>query len=302
MAITIYNIKKWCKMLTGRSIMHVEQDIGKIFSTCEIKGYYNDLTKKVTEDKENLGLEKLPVNIIETGESVLFPTQIFQYGLGAFDLFLIHNKKIYLNKFKMCLEWAYLNQEESGAWNNFYFIYPEAPYSAMSQGEGASLLLRGFKLYNEKKYLIRAKKAIDFMLEDISNGGTSMDIEGQSFFLEYTNQPIVLNGLIFALFGLYDFSLVTEDIKYKRIFQERVASLKLLLPKFDNGYWSKYNCEKMIASSFYHKLHIAQLYVLYEITNEEIFKDYAMKWEKYLNRKCNKIKAFLVKAFQKIIE
>ena len=41
MAINIYNIKKWHKMLTGKSVLHVNQDLGKYFEAKELKGYYN---------------------------------------------------------------------------------------------------------------------------------------------------------------------------------------------------------------------------------------------------------------------
>ena len=38
----------------------------------------------------------------------------------------------------------------------------------------------------------------------------------------------------------------------------------------------------MIASLFYHKLHIVQLEILYYLTNEKIFKDTSVKWSKYM--------------------
>ncbi len=301
MAINIYNIKKWYKMLTGQSIMHVEQSIGRKFSVKDVEGYYNDLTKKVTEDKSILYSDELPKNVIENGKEVLFPTQIFQYGLGAYDLYLLYQEDIYLKKFKKCLEWAYDNQNKDGSWNNFYFIYPDAPYSAMSQGEGVSLLIRGFKLYKEEKYLKKAKQAIDFMLKPISEGGT-LESRNKKIFLEYTNQPAVLNGWIFALFGLYDFTLISKEEKYKIFFKEAINTLRISLPRFDNGYWSMYNLENMLASPFYHKLHIAQLNALYEITEEKAFKEYAIRWEGYLNKRYNRNKAFFVKALQKILE
>lgn len=38
-------------MLLGKSVEHVHQGEGKVYSKDEIKGYYNDLTKKVTTGK-----------------------------------------------------------------------------------------------------------------------------------------------------------------------------------------------------------------------------------------------------------
>lgn len=51
MGISMYNIKRWIKMLMGNSIYHVTQDIGKIVDK---GGYYNDLTQKYCLEKKIL--------------------------------------------------------------------------------------------------------------------------------------------------------------------------------------------------------------------------------------------------------
>lgn len=301
MAINLYNIKKWYKMLTGNSLMHVNQSIGENFSKDCIKGYYNNLTEKVTKDKTILYTDVLPLNEIEDGRKVFFPIQIFQYGLGAFDLYIQTNDEFYLNKFKLSVEWTIKNQKNDGSWDNFSFVYPDAPYSAMAQGEGASLLYRAYITFNEKKYYDSAEKAIDFMLKPINEGGTAK-IESHNLFLyEYTNQPLVLNGWIFAAFGLFDAYLLNH-VKYKETWKNTIHSLIKYLPKFDNGYWSFYDMDKKLTSPFYHNLHIAQLQALYEITGEIEFKKYALKWTTYSNKKMNSCRAFIKKAIQKIKE
>lgn len=93
MALSVYNIKKWFLMLTGRSILHVNQDLGRYFSAAEVKGYYNNLTEKVTRLQPLLDTEDLPTSPDESGGHVLFPVAIFQYGLGAYDLYLASEKK-----------------------------------------------------------------------------------------------------------------------------------------------------------------------------------------------------------------
>ena len=60
MSLSIYNIKKWTNMMLGKSIMHVNQDIGKSFTSGTISGYYNNLTDKVTMLPELLDTESLP--------------------------------------------------------------------------------------------------------------------------------------------------------------------------------------------------------------------------------------------------
>ena len=302
MAVNLYNIKKWYLMLSGKSILHVNQDLGKCFSATEIKGYYNNLTEKVTKEKELLETDKLPRLKTENGKTVLFPVGIFQYGLGAYDLFILDRNKIYLEKFRQCVEWTVTNQEESGAWKNFDYVFPDDPYGAMCQGEGASLLIRAYKQYGDKKYLDAAIKAIDFMLKPVEEGGTSDYIDGGLILLEFTNSAAVLNGWIFALFGLYDLVLVTDTEKYKKALKNTVNTIINKLPDFDCGYWSMYDLNGKITSPFYHNLHIAQMQAMYMITNEKVFDEYAKKWELYRNKFFNSKFAFVKKAMQKIME
>ena len=74
------------------------------------------------------------------------------------------------------------------------------------------------------------------------------------------------------------------------------------LPKYDCGYWSMYHDLGMIASPFYHKLHIAQLRVMYKLTGDERFAKYADKFEKYQNNWVYRKIAFCRKAFQKVLK
>ena len=87
MAITKYRIKKWWRMITGKSLLHVNQDVGKYFSITAIKGYYNDFTDKVLKDKDHIrDIVYLPIFETEKGENVYFSITILQYGLGCYDL------------------------------------------------------------------------------------------------------------------------------------------------------------------------------------------------------------------------
>jgi heparosan-N-sulfate-glucuronate 5-epimerase len=301
MGLSIYNIKKWTRMLTGRSIEHVNQGVGKIYSLSEVKGYYNDFTEKVTKG-DNYYEVKIPVLKAESGLDVQFPIAIFQYGLGAYDLYLLKQEDLFFEKFKITVDWAMDNQKVDGSWNNFYFNHPEAPYSSMAQGEGVSLLVRAYKEFNDIKYLLAAKKAIDFLIIPIENGGTTKYINDEVFLQEFTNKPTVLNGWIFTLFGLYDYLKIDNDSEVRNIYDRSIQTLKRHLVNFDNGYWSKYDLDKMITSPFYHKLHISQLKVMYEITGEVTFNDYSKRWETFNNKSINRLKSFIVKAIQKLAE
>lgn len=290
-------------MLTGKSIWHVNQDIGKHFAKDEVAGYYNNMKEKVTKMLDILDNDRLPQLNIEGGEYVYFPVAIFQYGLGAWDLYLETQEVIYLKKFIQCADWAMQNQDEHGRWNNFFYIFPETPYGAMAQGEGASLLVRAYKHTRDVKYLDAAKLAIDYMLLPMHEGGVTEYKEEDVILREYINQPTVLNGWIFAWWGLYDYILVTNDGRtYQELLSQSLNTIIRYLPQFKCGYWSIYSLDGKIASPFYHNLHIAQMQAMYILTEENIFKEYADRWARQQKNPVYKTLAFVKKAYQKIRE
>lgn len=298
----LYKVKKWTKMLTGKSVLHVNQELGKLFRPDELAGYYNDLTEKVTKDAETLEKQCLPPSYTDDGKPIVFATTILQYGLGSYDLVLQTNDEKYIAQFKRCVDWAVENQDENGGWDISAFAGKNSIYGAMAQGEGASLLLRANQYYNDEKYFLAAKKAIDLMLTPLEEGGTSKYEKDEIFLMEFMDLPCVLNGWIFAFFGLYDLTLICEEDKYKQTLQLTLDTLKIHLSDFDLGYWSKYDMGKMITSPFYHKLHIAQLKALIKIDNAPVFFEIMTKFERYQNSWWNRKRAFIKKAWQKVFE
>lgn len=300
MAVNIYKIKKWINMLSGKSVHHVNQDEGKIYSKTQIKGYYNNLTEKVS--RFGLSGNEIPKSFIDTGEEIYFSIEIFQYGLGAYDLYLLNHDKKMFSKTLACADWALEHQKENGGWETFSKETPQHPYSSMAQGEGISLLLRVYEETQEFKYMEATEKAMKFMLKSVEEGGTTRYIGNEIYFMEYTHAPLVLNGWIFSIWGLWDYWKETNDVKSKKILFQTIHTLENELPKFDIGFWSKYEEGKRICSPFYHRLHIAQLRVMYELTEIEAFREYANKWEKYSNSFIKSKCAFIIKSWQKIVE
>jgi len=299
MGISVYKLKKWYKMLVGKSISHVNQGVGTCYSKTEVAGYYNDLTEKVTKDDPSI---LVPRYFVDTGEQVFFSIGIFQYGLAAYDLLLKINESVYTEKVLACARWAVDNQQPDGGWVTFPFDNPEHPYSSMAQGEGVSLLIRAHILTGEEAFLNSAHRAIDFMLKPICEGGTALYIDDDVYLYEYTHEPLILNGWIFSLWGLYDYCKLTGNSDVQQVLCKTLESLKRKLPAYDMRYWSKYEDGKRICSPFYHELHIAQLNVMYDLFGDPIYKEYADKWNDYQNSFWKPKRAFIKKAVQKIIE
>ena len=300
MSINIYKIKKWTEMLTGRSIHHVNQGVGLAFVKDKVLGYYNDLTEKVTKG----GDYDVPKSFVDTGDEIYFSIEIFQYGLGAYDMYLLSKKKdaSMLRKAVACADWAVVNQQEDGAWVTFAYETPEYPYSAMAQGESISLLLRVYQETNDNKYYEAAKKAKSFMLLSFEEGGPTK-YDGEDVYLyECPKDPLILNGWIFSVWGLMDYCKIVDDDSAKEVLEKTLNTLEKRLPDFNLSYWSMYEDGKRICSPFYHKLHVAQLNVMYELTGKEVYKKYANLWNKYYNNWLYRKRAFLKKAWQKIFE
>lgn len=303
MAISVYKIKKWYDMLSGNSVHHVNQDEGKFYSRKSVKGYYNNLTEKVS--RFGLSDDSVPKSFVDTGEEIYFSIEIFQYGLGAYDLYLASDKKdaAMLAKVIACANWAVDNQLEDGSWVTFAYETPEYPFSAMAQGEGVSLLIRVYIETKDERYVGCAKKAMKFMLTSFESGGPTLFNKDGVFLYECPKDPLILNGWIFSFWGLWDYCLFfTEDVDAKLIKEKTLATMIKWLHKFDLSYWSMYEDGKRICSPFYHKLHIVQLNVMYDLTGEDVFKKYADKWQKYQNNWLYPKLAFVKKASQKIFE
>lgn len=296
-------IKRWSNMLSGKSAFHVKQGKGKIYSKTEIKGYYNDLTNKVS-DKTVLDDKGIPINITIANMEVYFPITIFQYALGLYDLYLLEKNKEYLEKFLIIADWAIQEQEENGMWDCMGKLNDQAhnTQSAMCQSEGVSVLLRAYIQTNLTKYYEHATKAINFMTTDIRSGGTCLYENEDVIFQEYVSQYnlSVLNGWIFSIFGLFDYTLINKEKKYKNILYSSVNSMAKILKKYDRKFWSNYDLKGTIASPAYHDLHIRQLQLLYEIFEKKEFKEYYEKWEKYQKSKFSEIVAMMIKLKQKI--
>jgi hypothetical protein len=56
----------------------------------------------------------------------------------------------------------------------------------------------------------------------------------------------------------------------------------------------------MIASPFYHRLHVTQLRIMHKITGDDVFARYAEKWEKYARSPSKRTRALCYKSAFKL--
>lgn len=300
MAISLYIIKKYVKVIAGKNDMTVNQDEGKCYSKTAVEGYYNNLTEKIT--KFGFPGNQIPVVEPAPGVKMEFSIAVFQYGIAAYDLYLQTNDQNYLGKLKACADWAIDHQEANGAWATFTYKRPDQLYSAMAQGEALSLLVRAHKVFGDDRYLAAARKAKSMMMKPVEDGGTTVYKDGKIYLYEYLNDSQVLNGWIFSAWGLFDYAKYLNDKRSMAEWDNTVNAMAEKLPVYDRGFWSMYNDGKGLANPFYHKLHIAQLNTMYDLTGIETFRQYRDIFIGYQSKRWNRIRAFLFKVWQKVTE
>ena len=245
------------------------------------------------------------------------PIAIAQYGLGNYnhisrDLDPQSRRK----KFLVASDWLVANLEPNAhgvsVWNHkFDWEYRDtlkAPwYSGLAQGQGISLLVRAHQETGNTKYLEVAQRAFKSFLHTTQEGGVVFcDDQGDVWIEEYlVNPPThILNGMIWASWGVYDYFLATGDAQARDLFGRVVETLARNLPRYDLGFWSLYEQSgtrlRMIASPFYHRLHIVQLRILHELTGRAIFQEYADRWEKYAGSRVRRMAALCYKSAFKL--
>jgi hypothetical protein len=113
----------------------------------------------------------------------------------------------------------------------------------------------------------------------------------------------VLNGMIFALFGLWDLARAQpDDARAARLFERGAAAVEALLPRYDTGWWSLYDLYHLEAASprnpctaHYHDIHVKQLAIMHAITGREPFGAFARRWAAYWNSSRGRLRAYAEK-------
>jgi heparosan-N-sulfate-glucuronate 5-epimerase len=248
------------------------------------------------------------------------PIAIAQYGLGNYNLFRRSGSAESRDKFWQVADWLVMHLEKNSqglaVWNHhFDWEYRDtlrAPwYSALAQGQGISVLMRAHqfakKESGDSRYLNAAQQALASFFKPLAEGGvTFTDEQGDLWFEEYIVSPPthILNGFIWAAWGVYDYFLATQDQSAQDLFTRAVRTLTHNLDRYDLGFWSLYEQSgtrlPMVASPFYHQLHIVQLRVMHRLTGEEKFMHVADRWESYSRSRSKRTRALCYKSAFKL--
>jgi heparosan-N-sulfate-glucuronate 5-epimerase len=243
------------------------------------------------------------------------PIVVAQYALGNFNLAKQTSDENYYSKFLLGADWLlnnlFVTDFGTYLWpHNFDFEYFRplvAPwFSGLAQGQGLSVLIRAHVETGDPKYLQAAQKVLWSLLVPVSDGGVQYkDSSNYIWIEEYLIEPPthILNGFIWALWGIYDYYLFNKKREVKELFDAYTATILHYLEQYDLGFWSLYELTpqriRSIASSYYHRLHIVQLDIMYRLTGHKEFAEYARRWGKYTD---NVLYCFLAKSYKAVFK
>jgi len=286
-----------------RSVSHFRLQMGEHVEPGQVRGYYIDLAEKAPAPDwpppwfPSPGLHRF----IGVG----------QWGLAAIDRHTAGHGEAWLTGAVAAGEHLIAEQLRSGprrgAWEepedlSHTFTIRGPWISAMAQGHCASLLVRLYLATGRDEFAETALLALEPYDVPTEDGGVRTRLpDGRAFLEEYPTRPAsyVLNGAIYAIWGLYDVGVGLGDDAARRAFEDAVDGLAENLHLWDLGYWSRYDLYRHpltnVASTSYHVLHINQLRVLSRLTDRPEIGAMAQRFAVYGESRVNSARALVHK-------
>lgn len=279
----IYMTKDFFKIIGNKDYFHQEEKIGDYF--LNKKSYYIDFKEKVKWTGKYV--DNVPVlHVPSLKEDIYFPGMIIQYGLGSIDMYFLTGEDRYHDNIENVYNWILKNINKDYYFNNMMDKLDEnyeyySNNSALTQGQAISFLVRVVQYRLVKAGTDEITKLIKNIFNNfvlgIEGNGTVFKRGEDVYFCEYPRKEtyIVLNGWVFAIFGLYDYQFYFKDDESKRYLNETLNTLKKDIEKFltKERNWSYYDNNKRLCSYIYEELHINMMHALFELAHEEKFRE-----------------------------
>lgn len=245
-------------------------------------------------------------HLIQKNKLIYHPMYISQYSYHLISDYRKSGDKVILDQLRnIAGKLACISlQKDDMMWFPFTFNFPLhgceeemmiAPwYSGMSQGQVLSLFCRMYELTNENIYLEDIHKIFRTFTklkgDDHDPWVSCVDKSGNLWIEEYPMDlpPQTLNGMIFAIYGIYDYYRIIRDKESEKILKAAITTIKVNIHQFRSPGEVSYYClkHKKIKNQLpnYHPIHINQLRMLYKITGDAYFNEMAGKFEKDVNK------------------
>jgi heparosan-N-sulfate-glucuronate 5-epimerase len=275
------------------------QPLGQRIAPDGVRGYYIDMRVKAKSPA-------WPSSDLPPLDQAL-QVVIAQWGLGAYEHWLETGSEEWLAGARAACDHFVAAQRRdgplAGGWAHEWsfphsFRLDPGWLSGMAQGEIASLLVRVHAETGEDALAEAALRGLGPLTVPSAEGGVRVDLEGGPFFEEYPTDPasMVLNGGIFAIWGVRDVAVALGDADAARLFEASADALAAGIGRWDLGYWSRYDLyphkRVNIASNAYHQLHIDQLAAMNAIAPRPALVDAEARFRRYYRRRLNRTRAF----------
>jgi hypothetical protein len=272
---------------------------GRRVDRTRLRGYYIDFHPKTVSDAA------WPPSWLREGYGFV---KLAQLALGHFERFVATGDGDGLHFADSAAAFLVATQQppgsaDEGGWRHEFPFAHRAelrpPWlSAMAQGQVASLLLRVYLETGQEELAEAALLAMRPFERRVDRGGVTAVVGASLFAEEYPTTPAshVLNGAVFALWGVRDVAETLGDASVRRLHDDLLDGLVTTLPRFDLGMWSRYDLYPdppvNVASSFYHRLHISQLEALASLYGDPVFSTLAGTFTGYERRPALRTAAF----------
>jgi heparosan-N-sulfate-glucuronate 5-epimerase len=229
-------------------------------------------------------------------------TTICCFALAHWESYLKTGEKMHLERFLCAADYIVRTADRQSGIVRLRAERPGAGHtgevSSIVQGEAISVLCRAWQATQKSHYLETAVGCLGPFDLSIAEGGVVGCISSMNlpWYEEYPAvRPLqhVLNGMIYAIWGLRELAVVSGISHAKELFDRGVNSIHRALPSFDNGFWSLYALPEegrpYVASMMYHGLHICQLTALGLQTSRPEFCEWALRFENYSHSAMSRI-------------
>jgi hypothetical protein len=276
--------------------------VGAHIAPGAVRGYYIDLRVKAERPR-------WPAPELEPDPRFI---AVGQWGLGAYERYLHGEGDEWLQAATAAGREAVESQRADGGLPEPQLrphTFPVEPpwLSAMAQGQCASLLVRLFQETGDESFAEAARRALEPLRRKVSDGGVMAQLGEGLWPEEYPSDPAsyVLNGGIFALWGVHDVAVGLDDPGAAALFEAGLATLAANIGRWDVGFWSRYDLFPHplvnVASSSYHVLHVHQLEAMNLISPRPELVEAEQRWRGYLESPAKSRRAFVQKALFRLV-
>ena len=260
--------------------------------------YICDFSIKLNDEIE-VDVRGVPINRLYNGASTYFAIGICQKLIGLLQ------SDCSVHECSPLVNWLNTNIDENNSIKTWQHLGDRvtSPYSAMTQGQALSALVR----YVEKvggcpTTEDSINRLCDGYLDATNLGFASTNHPFVLLETPRADKSVILNGWCFALWGGLEAGLFTHRQDIKHFSEQSLAQLAQSLPNYSSKRWSYYDDKGKIASLFYHNLHITLLHALYTYDGDERFLRSSQEFADQKTSRVNRTLALIAKAKQKITE